>query len=174
MGYPELFINWLKSLYSLTEMCFLNGPYLTGSLKEIQSVRQGCPLSIHLFALYIEPLLVYLNKNLKGVTLLEHQVKARAFVDDIAIFTSCDNDILRVGNILDNFCAWTNARVNKKKTKALGLGAWRQRITWPIPWLESTPMLRLLGIEFSASANETADSVGGGLRQCKGNYKGKL
>jgi len=49
--------------------------------------------------------------------------------------------------------------MNKKKTKALGLGNWRHRSQWPLTWLESPSTLSLLGIKFSPSIVETADRV---------------
>ena len=51
MGYPPLFVDWLKTLYSITELCPLNGNDIVGTVDNAQSVRQGCPLSVHLFAL---------------------------------------------------------------------------------------------------------------------------
>ncbi len=72
---------------------------------------------------------------------------------------SCDDDVVQAGEVLDLFCQWTRARMNKKKTKALGLGNWRHRSQWPLTWLESLSTLSLLGIKFSPSIVETADRV---------------
>jgi len=72
---------------------------------------------------------------------------------------SCDDDVVQAGEVLDLFCQWTRARMNKKKTKALGLGNWRHRSQWPLTWLESPSTLSLLGIKFSPPIVETADRV---------------
>lgn len=45
-------------------------------------------------------------------------VTTRAFVDDVAIFTDSDTDILRGVQALKDFCSWTNARLNTVKSKA--------------------------------------------------------
>ncbi|KAI9550902.1 hypothetical protein GHT06_004521 [Daphnia sinensis] len=82
-----------------------------------------------------------------------------ALVDDVTIFVSCDNDLVIAGKVLELFCQWTKARMNKQKTKALGLGRWRNRVHWPLPWLTSAEILPLLGIKFSSSISETADRV---------------
>jgi hypothetical protein len=42
-------------------------------------------------------------------------------VDDVPIFVSSDSDIINAGEVLDQFCNWTKARMNKQKTKPLGL-----------------------------------------------------
>ncbi|KAI9556066.1 hypothetical protein GHT06_018633 [Daphnia sinensis] len=82
-----------------------------------------------------------------------------AFVDDVTIFVSCDEDFTRAGQVLDLFCQWTKARMNKEKTKALGLGTWSSRLIWPLEWLVSASTLSLLGIKFSHSIVETAGRV---------------
>ena len=124
MGYPSLFIDWLKTLYSITQLCPLNGSSIVGTIDEAQSVRQGCPLSIHLFAIYIEPLLVRLSTSIDGYNLLGEKIKVRAYVDDLVVFVSSYRDILRACKAIEEFCAWAKARVNKGKTKLLGLGSW--------------------------------------------------
>ena len=124
MGYPPLFVDWLKTLYSITELCPLNGNDIVGTVDNAQSVRQGCPLSVHLFALYIEPLLVCLSRGIDGIEHYGKRIKVRAYVDDLVVFASSMKDVRRACEIILEFCAWTNARINKGKTKLLGLGSW--------------------------------------------------
>lgn len=169
MGYPDKFVNWIKALYRTARLCPLNGGSIVGTINDVQCVRQGCPLSVHLFAIFIEPLLARLAENLKGIDLFGHRVALRAFVDDLTVFASSDEDIVRSCEIIDDFCKWTNAKLNKTKSKALGLGDWsweaqnrnksekRPVKCWPVPWLEPVPYLRLLGINFSANIKETTD-----------------
>ena len=124
MGYPKQFIDWLKTLYSIIELCPLNGSTAVGTVNGAQSVRQGCPLSIHLFAIYIEPLLVRIARNIDGIDIHGERIKVRAYVDDLTVFVSSNADILGACQVIDEYCSWTNARVNKSKTKLLGLGDW--------------------------------------------------
>ena len=159
MGYPASFIRWLEAMYSMADMSILNGSEVAGTIHDVQSVRQGCPLSMHLFVLYIEPLLVKIAQSLQGIKFFDKQLTVRALVDDVVIFMSSDDDIIKAGEILDLFCQWTRARMNKLKTRALGLGGWRGRSRWPLPWLNSSNTLKLLGIEFSSSIKETEDRV---------------
>lgn len=159
MGFPEDFIGHLKTLYSVATMSVLNGSRVAGRVQCQSSVRQGCPLSIHLFVLYLEPLLVRLSSVLKGIHLLRRRLVARAYVDDVAVFVDSDVDLLALDAILCSFCAWTGARVNRVKTKALGLGKWAGRVRWPLPWLQTASPLTLLGIPFTSSISETSDRV---------------
>ncbi|KZR99789.1 Uncharacterized protein APZ42_004214, partial [Daphnia magna] len=64
MGCHTTFVRWLQTMYSLTGMSILNGSEVARVLSDIQSIRQGCPLSVHLFILYIEPLLLRLSRVL--------------------------------------------------------------------------------------------------------------
>ncbi len=132
MGYPAQFIDWLKTLYSITQLCPLNGNAIVGTIDDAQSVRQGCPLSIHLFAIYIEPLLVRLTNTLGGIDLHGERVKVRAYVDDLTVFVSSNTDILRACGAIEEFCAWAHARINKGKTKLLGLGHWAVGEDFPV------------------------------------------
>jgi hypothetical protein len=138
MGYPPLFVNWLKTLYSITELCPLNGNNIVGTVDNAQSVRQGCPLSVHLFALYIEPLLVCLAKGIDGIEHYGKRVKVRAYVDDLVVFVSSVKDIRRACEIILEFCAWTHARINKGKTKLLGLGTWALNVRKPTAMAQSS------------------------------------
>jgi exonuclease III len=61
MGYPSTFVRWLQTMYSIAGISILNGTEVAGEIHDIQSIRQGCPISMHLFVLYIEPLLVRLS-----------------------------------------------------------------------------------------------------------------
>lgn len=125
MGYPVIFIRWLQKMYPIAGMSFLNGPEVAGVISNIQSVRQGCPLSIHLFILYIKLLLV-----LQGIRVFDQKLTVRTFVDDVTIFLSSDRDVVKAGEVLDLFCQWTEARMNKKKTKALE--KWKEKSQLPL------------------------------------------
>ena len=130
MGYPVIFIRWLQKMYSIAGMSFLNGPEVADVISNIQSVRQGCPLSIHLFILYIKLLLVRLAHVLQGIRVFDQKLTVRTFVDDVTIFLSSDRDVVKTGEVLDLFCQWTEARMNKKKTKALE--KWKEKSQLPL------------------------------------------
>jgi hypothetical protein len=68
IGYPAIFVRWLQIMYySVADISIINGSEVAGTICEIKSIRQGCPLSMHLFVLYIVPLLVRLLHVLQGI-----------------------------------------------------------------------------------------------------------
>jgi hypothetical protein len=84
----ELHYKWLmRTMYSVTQMSILNGTELAETISDFHSVRQGCPLSMHLFVIYIKPLLTRLSTVLNGINLFCTKVTIRAMVDDVAIVT---------------------------------------------------------------------------------------
>ena len=86
MGYPAVFVRWLQTMYLVADISILNGLDIAGTICDIQSVRQGCPLSMHLFVLYVEPLLVRLSHVLQGIGVFDQKLTVRAFVDDVTLF----------------------------------------------------------------------------------------
>ena len=58
-----------KDVYATAILSPLNGNKTVGDINDVQSIRQGCPLSMHFLAIYIEPLLARMAQNLEGVNL---------------------------------------------------------------------------------------------------------
>ena len=71
---------------------------------------------MHLFALYVEPLLVALAKGIDGIEHYGEGVKVRAYVDDLVVFVSSLKDIRGACETVMEFCDWTKARINKGAT----------------------------------------------------------
>ena len=78
---------------------------IVDTVDNAQSVRQGWPLSVHLFALYIEPLLVCLSRGIDGIDHYGKRTNVRAYVDDLVVFVSSMKDVLRAFEIILEFCA---------------------------------------------------------------------
>ena len=70
-----------------------------------RGIRQGCPLSVYLFLLVAETLANKLreNKEIKGISIGDSEVKISQLADDTTIFLSDINSIKLVLNTLNNF-----------------------------------------------------------------------
>ena len=121
MGYPSQFIDRLKPIFSITQLCPLNGSSILGTIDEAQPVRQGCPLSIHLFRINLEPLLVRLSNTVAGYSLNGEGIRVRAYVDDLVVFVSSHIDILRACKTIEEFCAGTKANPGTRRRAGVGL-----------------------------------------------------
>ena len=80
MGLGSGFIQWVRTLLND------NGP--TTGYFNLNSTRQGDPLSAYLFALAIEVLFIMIGENvdIKGLNLFGTEVKLTACADDTTIF----------------------------------------------------------------------------------------
>ena len=157
IGYPPIFINWLRALYVGTTAKILNGRKAAGNMDGVSCLRQGCALSMHLFVLYMDPLLIKLDEVLEGIPIPDEQVKVRALVDDLMkVLVNSLADVENTETVTDSWCCWTGASVNRGKSNALALGSWKKLEVWPAQWLTRVEFLPLLGIPFSASIAETS------------------
>jgi hypothetical protein len=64
---PSDFINIIKSLYQHAGSKILINGFLTKKKMTSRSDRQGCPMSVALFVLFIEPMIRAINHNTSGV-----------------------------------------------------------------------------------------------------------
>jgi len=86
-GISETFCQRLRNIYAdATSTLVLNG-HKSKPIKIQSGVRQGCPLSMMLFAACINPLLITLDKRLQGAKVSHPSTKttAIAYADDITI-----------------------------------------------------------------------------------------
>ena len=148
MGYPTDFINKLKTLYNECEMVIMNGGEECCTIAATNSVRQGCPLSMYLFEIFIEPLIVALDRELIGLHIGNKRLKVQAFADDLTVLIADQGDFVKMGKCLDNFCRFSGTKISKSKTTAMGLATWEGMTHWPVDWIASTTELKLLGINF--------------------------
>lgn len=159
MGYPGKFIQWLKTLYTDTSVKVMNGQRLSEPIATSSSLRQGCPLSVPLFVLYIEPLIRKLEASLEGFDFFGRVAKVRALIDDVTILTGSESDVRKAQNILSDFCSWSGARINFTKSEILGLGGWQNRQSWPWSEVSTTTRLSVCGIAFCQSIEETSEHM---------------
>jgi len=85
---------------------------------------QGDPLSPNLYVLAIEPLVDALRQQLKGVTVGPATWTIGAFVDDIVVGIADSEDCVKLRDIVDNYGAVSDGRMNWHKCETLGIGGW--------------------------------------------------
>lgn len=152
---PEMFINWIKTLYEDSTARVILNDKLGQPIKISRGVKQGCPLALYLYLLYIEPLLATIEKNIDGVKIGPASIKTSGYVDDVVIIASSDYDLTTTIEILAKFEKMTNSRLNRNKCSALTFGTWKTEDNWPQTWLKRVNKLKILGITFKHTLNET-------------------
>lgn len=162
LGFCSKIISLVKMLYRNIESCCIINGYISKSFCVERGVRQGCPLSMFLYAIFQEPLYLAIKKNSQiGCLPIPNNkiVKILGYADDSNIFVASDNDILQIYRIVSNFEVATECLLNKSKTKIFGLGPRSGRTTWPLSWLIGyTDSFKTLGIVISNDYEMAVDS----------------
>ena len=115
-----------------------------------------------LYIIYVEPLLIALERNLQGLRLprlcnspLTAEI-LEAYCDDINIITSTLDDFAKLIDIIEIFERYSGAILSRdKKCKVLGLGKWASKQDWPISWLTVVDSLKIFGIYIARTYGQT-------------------
>ncbi|KAI9559441.1 pol-like protein [Daphnia sinensis] len=96
-GFQDTFINYIKILYesSTISKVFINKAFG----KEIylqRGVRQGCPLAMYLYILFIEPFLKLIKKQIKPIKIAQASHQVSAFVDDVSVFIDSPEELKKL------------------------------------------------------------------------------
>ena len=76
----------IRSLYTDCSTSLMCGGYVTKEIMMTRGVRQGCPISMLLFNIGINPLLIKLETIMTGGLLIaEHRITSLAYADDLAL-----------------------------------------------------------------------------------------
>ena len=122
-----------------------------GVMVEVNSIRQGCPLSPMLYILALEPFLRKLKANsaLRGLTLPGASEVARytAYADDVSVLVTSSAEVEEVSKEIGRYEAVTGAKINREKSVGLRLGSWKGcALPSPFTWKDSP--CKILGVWF--------------------------
>jgi len=118
--------KWISILYNNVESGVMNGGFMTNYFKVSRGVRQGCPLSPLLFVLAVEMLALKICQNqlCRGIELPSGEnAKISQFADDTTLILEDSTSLRNAMNIVNLFGVLSALQLNKKKTKALWIGA---------------------------------------------------
>ena len=157
MKFPEIFIKWIKMLHDGATTCFLLS-FLTQPIKVLFSIRQGDPLSMMLYIIYIEPLLLMINKRTQGIRISSFVQKDDDYCDDLNFLSESENDLPVINDIFVKFEDISGAILSRScKSKVMGLGLWRNRNDWPLPWLKVQSELKVFGFQITPVYKNTLE-----------------
>lgn len=132
VGLGSKMLCWIKSLYGDPTARFRANGILSDPFEIKNGTRQGCPLSLLLFALSLEPFLrtVRANPDITGVVVGESHQKITAYVDDMLF--SLTNPLVSLPNLLKEFKKYgelSNLKINFNKSEAMSIGIPTQHLT---------------------------------------------
>jgi hypothetical protein len=94
-GCREGIIDSIAMMYENATSVIQINSHLSTPIPNRCEVRQGCPLSMILFALCLNPLLYYLDERLQGIRVTGRQRKKTviAYADDVSISVTSKEDV---------------------------------------------------------------------------------
>jgi hypothetical protein len=155
-GIGEWFIDRIRSMYKNAMASLQINGALVGNITIQSAIRQGCPLSMALYALCVHPLLRTLENKLTGVSIGEggQRISVIAYADDVTVIITNREDIDKIHQAIRTYEEATGAQLNLQKSKAIAVGGWSESIT-PVG-IELTQKVAILGVTFRPTMEETA------------------
>ena len=154
MNFGELFTDWISMLHKGAKTRFiLSG--LTRAIEVLFSIRQGDPLAMLLYIVYIEPLLIALEKKMAGLKVATVEQKLEAYCDDINLLTDNLGDFEIVSEVIKKFENVSGAILSRdNKCKVIGFGKWAGKEVWPLDWIKPVKSHKVFGIFICDSYDE--------------------
>ena len=155
MNFPAQFINWIKIMHTDVSTQFLLAE-LSEPVKLLNCLRQGDNFAMPIFLINIEPLFLEIEKATKGIQIGIIEEKDEPFVDDCSVVSSELSDLTKINLIFNDFEKISGTILHRtKKCKIMGIGRWAGREEWPLPFLETCKQIKIFGIQFCPTVNQT-------------------
>ena len=151
-GFGPDFCRWLTTLYDDAFMQIIINDRLSSKVCLQRGVRQGDPLSPLLYVICVEVLasLIRRSPEIEGFLLPGAnglQARARLYADDVFAVLKSLKSLEALLSLIELYEKGTGAKLNKSKTEAMWLGAWRLRVDEPLglSWVKK---MKVLGVFF--------------------------
>ena len=74
-NFDPVFIKWIKILYKKSKLKVILNGILGQEIEMERGVKQGCPIAMYLYIIYIEPLHLEIQNKIKGIKIGASQLK---------------------------------------------------------------------------------------------------
>ena len=118
-GIKGNFLKVITSLYDKVKSCVRGNDSLTDIFPCKRGVRQGCPLSPVLFALYLNDLNRHIKACSQGVLVDDIPIHSLLYADDLVLLGKDRKDLQSQLDELDKFSKSLKMEVNMNKTKIM-------------------------------------------------------
>lgn len=152
-GLGGYFTSWVCLLYSNPISSVLSNGLWSSSFPVQRGTRQGCPLSLLLFALVIEPLAEAIRRNqgIHGLPIGDRQHKITLYADDVLIFMTKTEISTPNLDTISKFSEFSGYKINFDKSEAMPLGSLKHQpnTLCPFPFKWSPSGFVYLGIHIT-------------------------
>ena len=123
-GFGPSFTRWINTFYNNISSCVLNNGFSTSSFAVERGVRQGDPLSAHLFIIVLEILCISIrnSKDIRGIKVDNEEIKLSLFADDLTAFLKNNLSVKNFLKLIDEYGNCSGLKINHDKSEILLLG----------------------------------------------------
>ena len=143
LGFHPALVNLLSRIAESSRSRLMINGHLSPDFSIRRSVRQGDPLSMHLFVLYLHPLVTRLER-VAGSDLVV------AYADDISVVTTSIHKLNRMRALFSVFERASGAKLNLRKTTSIDVGLVGDNGI-RTSWLQTVDTINILGITYANS-----------------------
>ena len=84
--------------------------------------------------------------------------KDEDFCDDVNFLGERISDLIVIDEIFANFEQVSGAILfGSEKSKLMGLGSWKGKQDWPLPWMRVMPMIKMFGFQITPTYKQTLE-----------------
>ena len=156
MAFPPVFRGWLRMLHERATTRLILPTGLSREITVSFSFRQGDSIAGDLFCLNQEPLLRQLRKLIVGLKVSNFNQKDEDYMDDIQFLSSNKEDLVTFNRVFRQYEAQSGAMLSRdQKSKVMGLGQWQGNHVWPLNWIQSVDVMKVLGFQVCPQYSDT-------------------
>ncbi|KAF6027086.1 hypothetical protein EB796_014612 [Bugula neritina] len=122
LGIPEHLVNYYSEFYSMSSTRLVLGNTLSNEITSKRGIKQGDPMSVHLFNAVIDLCVQKLNRNI-GYMLGGEKITYMAFADDIVLFAESKEGLCVNVELLNNELRKAGFEANPGKCATISIGA---------------------------------------------------
>ena len=113
-----------------------------------------------------------INKLTRGLFISNFAQKDEDYCDDLNFLSEVESDLDIIDTTFRRFESVSGALLSRSwKSKIMGLGPWRNRVAWPLPWLTVKNELKIFGFQFTPLYKKTIERC---WEECYKGFNGVL
>ena len=152
-GFEPDLISTIKRLYEGTNAKVKKITMITDKFETTKGVIQGCPLSPHLFNIYLEWVIKMALDDVEGgVEIGGIRITNLRYADDIVIIAETIEDLISMIERIEVQCNRYKMKINTEKTKSMKIGRHTEVIDLRIGdnTIEQVDKFKYLGVNFTS------------------------
>ena len=158
-GYGPNLIATIEAIYNNIEAQVKVNGSMSQSFVIERGVRQGCPLSMILYIILAEVTIenIRQNKNIKGITISQKEIKVSAFADDTTLYIGENNSFKHLQTQLHDLELFAGIKYNRKKCVGMWLGVNIENQEKPLHFKWNSEKIKILGYTYGQNQKDNQE-----------------